>query len=184
MREKLTPKQAMFVIEYLKDMNGTQAAIRAGYSEKTAQEIASENLAKPIIQEAIQEQMDARAGRAMITADWVLNSMRKVAERCLQAQPVMYFDKVSKKMKQQMEIVIDENGNEKKVGVYAFDSQGANKALENLGKNLKLLTDKKEISGPDNQPLPMMQPIFVSAPPIIPKSEEPKQETNPDVSSP
>jgi phage terminase small subunit len=54
--EKLTPKQLQFCKEYLIDLNGAQAAIRAGYSEKTAKEIASENLTKPNIVEYIQHQ--------------------------------------------------------------------------------------------------------------------------------
>jgi phage terminase small subunit len=44
--KKLTLKQEMFCREYLVDLNGTQAAIRAGYSEDTAKEIASQNLTK------------------------------------------------------------------------------------------------------------------------------------------
>ena len=53
MTKHLTPKQQRFVDEYLIDLNGTQAAIRAGYSEKTAYSISSENLKKPEIQQAI-----------------------------------------------------------------------------------------------------------------------------------
>ena len=49
----MTPKQSRFVEEYLIDLNATQAAVRAGYSKKTARAIASENLAKPNIQEAV-----------------------------------------------------------------------------------------------------------------------------------
>ena len=49
----LTPKQQRFVEEYLIDLNATQAAIRAGYSEKTAQQMWSENLLKPVIADAI-----------------------------------------------------------------------------------------------------------------------------------
>lgn len=51
----LTDKQQRFVDEYLIDLNATQAAIRAGYSEKTANEIGAENLAKPSIAKAIAE---------------------------------------------------------------------------------------------------------------------------------
>ena len=51
--KKLTPKQNRFVEEYLIDLNATKAAVRAGYSEKTARQIGSENLSKPAIQEAI-----------------------------------------------------------------------------------------------------------------------------------
>lgn len=56
MAEKLTKKQRAFIREYkVNGGNGTQAAIKAGYSEKTAQEMASENLSKPIIKEALAE---------------------------------------------------------------------------------------------------------------------------------
>ena len=53
----LTSKQKMFVKEYLIDLNATQAAIRAGYSENCAAEQGSENLRKPYIQEAITKAM-------------------------------------------------------------------------------------------------------------------------------
>lgn len=167
MSEKtLTPKQAMFVIEYLKDLNATQASIRAGYSEDTAGAIGTENLQKPLIRAAIEEQMNARAQRTLITADYVLNGMREVAERCMTAKPVMYFDKVDKKMKQAMAMVQDgANGETKEVGVYEFDSQGANKALENMARHLKLLTDKTEIGNPDGSAFkfPEMKVVFVKS---------------------
>ncbi len=172
-RDTLTPKQAKFVIEYLIDLNGTQAAIRAGYSEDTATEIASENLTKPNIKSAIQEQMDARASRTLITADWVLERMKEVAERCLQAKPVMYFDKVDKAMKQEMEFHTKENGELEEVGVYQFDSAGANKALENLARNQKLLTDKVDMGNADgtNFTFPVMTTIFVKSPDEIKNAE-------------
>ena len=53
MTQTLTPKQARFVQEYLIDLNATQAAIRAGYSEHTARQVASENLSKPYIVKAV-----------------------------------------------------------------------------------------------------------------------------------
>lgn len=52
---KLTPKQERFCQEYIIDLNGTQAAIRAGYAERAAKEIASENLTKPNISDRIKE---------------------------------------------------------------------------------------------------------------------------------
>lgn len=52
--KSLTPKQKMFCEEYMLDLNGTQAAIRSGYSEKTATSIAAENLTKPDIQKYLQ----------------------------------------------------------------------------------------------------------------------------------
>lgn len=170
MKEKLRPKQAIFVIEYLKDLNGTQAAIRAGYSEHTACEMGSENLRKPHIQEAIQEQMDARANRTLITADWVLNCMKEVANRCLQKKSVMIFDKVAEEYVQLTETKENEKGELVEEGVWQFDSAGANKALENLARNLKLLTDKTEMSGPGGVPLevPKMQAVFVNSPEEVP----------------
>lgn len=74
----LTTKQAAFVQEYLIDLNGTQAAIRAGYSEKTAQAIATENLTKPLIKEAIADAMAKRAERTEITQDRVLRELAKI----------------------------------------------------------------------------------------------------------
>lgn len=77
---KLTPKQAAFVHEYLVDLNATQAAIRAGYKEKTARAMAAENLTKPDIQKAIQEARDAREKRSMITVEWVLAQIASIAQ--------------------------------------------------------------------------------------------------------
>jgi phage terminase small subunit len=69
---KLTPKQQRFVDEYLVDLNATQAAIRAGYSEKTARAIGSENLTKPDVAAAIEKGRRAAAEKAGITQDRVL----------------------------------------------------------------------------------------------------------------
>lgn len=66
--KSLTPKQQRFVDEYLIDLNATQAAIRAGYSAKTAASIASENLTKPEIASAIQ----ARQAKVSAAADFTL----------------------------------------------------------------------------------------------------------------
>jgi len=76
---RLTPKQARFVEEYLIDLNGTQAAIRAGYSPNTANEIASENLAKPSIAAAVAVAMAERSRRTGITTDRVLEEIAKLA---------------------------------------------------------------------------------------------------------
>lgn len=76
---KLTPKQEMFIKEYLIDLNATQAAIRAGYKEKTANRIAAENLSKPVIQTAIQDAMKKREQRTEITADMVLQRWWDIA---------------------------------------------------------------------------------------------------------
>ena len=71
----MTPKQARFVEEFLFDLNATQAAIRAGYSAKTAKAIGCENLAKPDIAAAIAEAQAARSERTKIDTDWVLTRL-------------------------------------------------------------------------------------------------------------
>lgn len=76
---KLTAKQQMFVKEYLIDLNATQSAIRAGYSERTARKIGQENLTKPDIIAAIQKAMDKRSERTEITADMVLQRWWDIA---------------------------------------------------------------------------------------------------------
>lgn len=126
----LTPKQSLFVKEYLVDLNATQAAIRAGYSEKTAGVIGLENLGKPLISEAIKEQLDKRMNKVDITAEYVLTTIKNTIDRCAQAEPVF-----------------DREGVE--TGEYKFDSAAVLKGSELLGKYLKLFTDKTEVSNPD-----------------------------------
>lgn len=79
MKKKLSPKQKLFVQEYLIDLNATQAAIRAGYSKKTAEVIGHENLRKPYISSAIQKAMKKREDRTEITQDRVLEEYAKLA---------------------------------------------------------------------------------------------------------
>ena len=77
---KLTPKQQRFVDEYLIDLNATQAAIRAGYSPKTAQQMGTENLSKPVIAEAINEAQQERQKRTLVTQDDVIRGLLTEAE--------------------------------------------------------------------------------------------------------
>ena len=79
---KLTEKQKRFCDEYLIDLNATQAAIRAGYSEKTAKDIAAQNLAKLNIQAHLQQRMQARQERLQITQDYVIEVIRDTVEKC------------------------------------------------------------------------------------------------------
>jgi len=75
----LTPKQQRFVEEYLIDLNATQAAIRAGYSEKTAYSVGHENLKKPEIQKAIEEAKNQVSKRTELTVDMVVSGLLKEA---------------------------------------------------------------------------------------------------------
>ena len=71
----LRPKQQRFVTEYLMDFNGTQAAIRAGYSPRTACAIATENLRKPLVAAAVREAVSQRAATVELTVDWILDRL-------------------------------------------------------------------------------------------------------------
>ena len=75
----LTPKQARFVEEYLIDLNATQAAIRAGYSAKTANEQGAQLLAKLSIRQAVAEAQAIRSKRTEITQDEVIQGLKKEA---------------------------------------------------------------------------------------------------------
>ena len=119
----LTSKQELFCQEYLVDLNATQAAVRAGYSPRTAHVIGQENLTKPAIAAAIQERMNARSRRVQRSADDVLTDLHLV--------------KVDA-MKQ----VMDKDGNKSMI-----NHAGALKALELEGRHLKMFTDKMEVSG-------------------------------------
>jgi len=76
----LTPKQSQFCLEYLKDLNATQAAIRAGYSEKTAQEQSSRLLSNVMVQQMIAKGVSSRSERTKIDSDWLLTRLAEEAE--------------------------------------------------------------------------------------------------------
>lgn len=139
---KLTDKQKEFVRQYLVDLNATQAAIRAGYSVKTAYRQGADLLQKTSIREAIEKAQAKRARRVEVTQDYVLSNLVEVVERTMQRAPVL---------DRKGEQVTDEEGR----AVWMFDAKGANRALELLGKHLGIFTDKvkAEVSGPDGGPV-------------------------------
>ena len=77
-KNKLTPKQQKFCDEYLIDCNATQAAIRAGYSAKTAKEIGCENLSKPNIRAYIDERMEKHQSELIASQEEVLQYLTGV----------------------------------------------------------------------------------------------------------
>ena len=85
-RPKLNPKQKRFVEEYLVDLNGTKAAIRAGYSKRTAVKIATENLTKPLITEAIQRAIQERSERTEITQDEIVKDLQDLRDEARGAE--------------------------------------------------------------------------------------------------
>lgn len=132
----LNDRQKLFVDEYLIDLNATQAAIRAGYSEKTAKSIGQENLTKPDIALAIQERIIEREARTKITQDKVLQDIELIKQDA---------------MKQK----IDSNGNEE-----MLNHNAALKACELQGKHLAMWTDKID-STVTNKELPASVDEFV-----------------------
>ena len=79
----MTPKQTRFVAEYLVDLNATQAAIRAGYSQRTAASIGAENLRKPNIAAVIEAARARLAEKAEVTREWIIDRLRHNAVQCL-----------------------------------------------------------------------------------------------------
>lgn len=131
----MNERQQRFCEEYIIDHNATQAAIRAGYSAKTAKQIGSENLTKLDIAEKIQELEEAIPKKDTIaTAEEVLEHFTKVMRGEL-------FDQVVKR---------DEDGNLQKVDVVAKLSD-RNKAAEALAKHYALLVDKVEVTKPKTE---------------------------------
>ena len=138
----LNEKQKQFCSEYLIDFNGTQAAIRAGYSPKSAYSMANENLRKPEIQNYLKELIEKRNERVQITQDEVVRDIIEVKNRCMQKSPVMRFDKEIKEYIQ----VTDELERD----VWQFDAANANKALDMLAKHTGLYEadNKQKVSEP------------------------------------
>jgi phage terminase small subunit len=124
----LTAKQERFITEYLIDLNATQAAIRAGYSPKTAMEQGYQLLQKTSVSKALEIEQNKRAGKVGLDAEWVLRRLKTISDRCIQEEPVY-----------------DNQGNP--TGEFKFDSSGANKATELIGKHLGMFKDKLDVSG-------------------------------------
>lgn len=76
--KELTPKQQLFIREYIVDLNATRAAIRAGYSEKTANEQGNRLLANVSIQKAIKNELEKKLNKLDILSDKVINELKKI----------------------------------------------------------------------------------------------------------
>lgn len=125
----LSEQQKLFIKEYLVDLNATQAMIRAGYSKAGADVEGCKMMKKPKIANAIQAQMDKRAAKIEVTAEYALRTVLDCIERCKQAEPVR-----------------DKEG--MPTGEYKFDAGAVLKGAELLMKHLNILgSSKVEVSG-------------------------------------
>jgi phage terminase small subunit len=162
----LNPKQNRFVAEYLKDLNGTQAAIRAGYAPSGADVQATRLLANVSVRRAIDEALARRASRVEVKSDDILRELMRLAMvdvgeafddegrlKPLKDMPVdvrraiagIEVHESPLKMRREMDdghIIEEPMGRAVKVRFW-----DKTKGLELLGKHLKLFTDKVEHSG-------------------------------------
>lgn len=142
----LPPKQALFVREYLKDLNGKQAAIRAGFAPRSAEVTASQLLSKPKVREIIEELNDKRCEKIEVNAAMILKELIRIATSDISAA----FDdqgniKPLRDIPEDIRRAI--SGAQKLKGKMKIDFWDKLKALELLGKHMKLFTDKIEHSG-------------------------------------
>jgi phage terminase small subunit len=154
MKDKLTTKQKIFCQEYLIDLNATQAAIRAGYSKRTANEQGSQNLAKLSIQNCITDLMTERIQRTNVDADKVLREVVNIANANMReylefGPDGVRFKDSSKLTQEQMARIAEiqsetktfrgETSTNVKFKLYAKDT-----ALYTLMRHLGLFKDKLE----------------------------------------
>ncbi len=155
----MNQKQKAFATEYVIDYNATQAAIRAGYSERSAYSQAHELLKKPEIKEAIKELEAAASERTAITKDMVLKELARVAfvdPRKLfdeegRPKDIRFLDPDTAAALSSVDIYeeFDYIGDEKELSGYTKKYKWADKlrALEMLGKHLGMFTDKVHVEG-------------------------------------
>ena len=135
-KQKLTPKQKLFVKYYIKTLNATESARLAWYSHKSANEIWHENLTKPSIRAEINKSLHKKMEKADIDGQWVIDNLVDIVEKCTQKKKIKFPKKIK-----------DDDGNLtdiEYIDVYGgYDPNGANTALDKLGKYFQLFRDNK-----------------------------------------
>lgn len=157
--KKFTPRKRKFALEYLIDKNARQAAIRAGYSTKTADQIAYGLLQETSVKEFIDKELKAQEDRTRITADRVLEELGKIAFSDIsqifnEDGTVKNFEDIPAEVRAMIAGIDTDELNEgfgkdrEVVGqtrkVRFWDKV---RALELIGKKFKMFTDKHEHSG-------------------------------------
>ncbi|HBF39786.1 MAG TPA: terminase small subunit [Firmicutes bacterium] len=132
----LNDRQERFCQEYIIDLNGKQAAIRAGYSEKTAEQIASRLLRNVKVSARIEELQKKVIDKIGLNQEWVLKELQRVYSRCIVPEEIEKWDY------EQRQLI--------GTGEFMFDSKGANRSLELLGKHLGMFADKLKIEDTTN----------------------------------
>lgn len=130
---ELKKRYELFCQEYVVDYNGTQAAIRAGYKEKSARQQASRLLASEEVLTRISELQKDQLDRLALSQDYVVLQLLETYKCCREPTPVMRYDPSTGEMEE--------------TGTYQFDSKGALRALELIGKHLGMFSDKVHVSG-------------------------------------
>ena len=154
---RLTAKQERFCREYMIDCNGTQAAIRAGYSEPTAQEQSSRLLSNVMVQQRVAELQKRVANKLEITAEKVLQELARVGFASI--ADYLSFGSDGVKLRSSDELTPEELAAVHEV--QEIQGAGGNttirfklhdklSALEKIGKHLKLFTDKHEVDAGKN----------------------------------
>jgi phage terminase small subunit len=157
----LTPKQERFVREYLIDLNATQAAVRAGYSRKTAHSIGHENLRKPDIQRAIAQSQKTLATKLEVTAARIVAELAKIGFANMQdymrvgadGDPCLDFSKVTRDQAAALcEVTVEDfkdgrGEDARDVRRVKFKLADKRAALVDLGRHLGLFKEKIERSG-------------------------------------
>jgi phage terminase small subunit len=152
----LTPRERRFVLEYLVDLNATQAAIRAGYSARTARQIASENLTKPDIKAVVDAALEERARRVEVKADDVLRELLRVgladpARLIGEDGRLLLLGDMPEDVRRavasiEVEELFEGRGEDREhIGTLRkVKLWNKNEALRDLGRHLKLFTDVNE----------------------------------------
>ncbi len=139
---KLTLKQQAWADYYIESGNATDAAIKAGYSKKTAKQIGTENLAKPVLSEYIQKRVEELSSERIADATEVMEYLTSVMRReHKEVVPVTLMSETSKWVDGKKQTIKEESVELVEIPAKLSD---ANKAAELLGKRYRMWVDKVE----------------------------------------